>query len=103
MTRLRIVYTLNPDVDERDAFEQLKKTGEDLPQGAVLQVARRSDPAMELELRWVPFGDLVQIIDFETAAQADAFTDSPAQKAQNTRTRGFFSNIASFTCPLVEQ
>lgn len=103
MTRLRIVYTLNPGVDERDAFERLKKTGEDLPQGAVLQVARRSDPAMELELRWVPFGDLVQIIDFETAAQADAFADSPAQKAQNRRTRGFFSNIASFTCPVVKQ
>lgn len=33
MTRLRIVYTLNSGVDERDAFEQLKKTGEDLPQG----------------------------------------------------------------------
>lgn len=51
----------------------------------------------------MPFGDLVQIIDFETAAQADAFADSPARKAQNKRTRGFFSNIASFTCPMVEQ
>ena len=51
----------------------------------------------------MPFGDLVQIIDFETAAQADAFADSQAQKSQAQRTRGFFSNIASFTCPLVEQ
>lgn len=33
MTRLRIVYTLNPGVDERDAFEQLKKTGGICPRG----------------------------------------------------------------------
>ena len=103
MKRLRIVYTLDPGTGEREAMEQLCRTQEDLPRGAALQVYRRSDPAMELELRWVPFGDLVQIIDFETAAQADAFADSLAQKSQNQRTRGFFSNIASLTCPLVEQ
>ena len=103
MTKLRIVYTLNPGVSERDALEQLRKTEEDLPQGAALWVGRRSEPSMELELRWVPFGDLVQIIDFETAAQADAFEDSAATKAQHKRTRGLFSNVASCTCPIVEQ
>ena len=103
MKRLRIVYTLSPGTEEREAMEQLRRTQEELPQGASLWVYRRSDPIMEQELRWVPFGDLVQIIDFETAAQADAFADSPARKAQNKRTRGFFSNIASFTCPMVEQ
>lgn len=103
MKRLRIVYTLSPGTEEREAMEQLRRTQEELPQGASLWVYRRSDPIMERELRWVPFGDLVQIIDFETAAQADAFADSQAQKSQAQRTRGFFSNIASFTCPLVEQ
>jgi len=103
MKRLRIVYTLNPGIEEREAMEQLRKTQEELPQGASLWVYRRSDPIMEQELRWVPFGDLVQVIDFETAAQADTFPDSEAQKSQNKRTRGFFFNVASFTCPLVEQ
>ncbi len=103
MKRIRIVYTLNPGIEEREAMEQLLKTKEDLPQGAALSVYRRSDPSMALELRWVPFGDLVQVIDFESAAQADAFDGSKAQKSQNRRTRGFFSNVASFTCPLVER
>ena len=51
MKRLRIVYTLNPGIEEREAMEQLRKTQEDLPQGASLWVYRRSDPIMDQELR----------------------------------------------------
>lgn len=38
MKRLWIVYTLNPDIEEREAVEQQRKTQEGLPRGVPVGV-----------------------------------------------------------------
>ena len=102
MTRLTIVYTLNEGVSEQDVIEQLQKTKEDLPEGAFQQISRRSAQGMETKIRWVPFGDLVQFIDFAHGWQAQEFDDSEAYAAQRERTKGFFSNVAFLSCTIVD-
>lgn len=102
MTRLTKVYTLNPGIEERAAIEQLQKTQDELPEGAVLSLFRRNDKDMQIAIRWLPFGDLVQMIDFPKAWQAQEFDDSEAYQSQNKRTKGFFSNIATISCTLVD-
>ena len=101
MTRLMIVYTLKEGTDERRAIEELEKTRDELPEGAFLEICRRSEPGMDAQLRWMPFGDLVQIMNFPHAWQAQEFDDSEAYESQNRRTKGFFSNIASVSCTVV--
>lgn len=102
MTRLTIVYTLNEGVLEQDVIEQLQKTQKDLPEGAFQQIARRNGQGMEAKIRWVPFGDLVQFIDFAHGWQAQEFDESEAYAAQKARTKGFFSNIAFLSCTVVD-
>ncbi|MGM9522284.1 MAG: hypothetical protein ACI3VB_07395 [Oscillospiraceae bacterium] len=100
MTRMYIVYTLRKDVDFYSAVEQLQKTQDELPEGAFQQLCRRNEKEMEQMLQWMPFGDLVQIIDFPHAWQAGSFEDTEAYVHQTQRTKGFFSNIAMDSCPL---
>lgn len=102
MTRLMIVYTLNDGIREQDAIEQLRKTQQDLPEGAVQQISRRNSQGIDGKIRWVPFGDLVQLIDFSHGRQAQEFDDSEAYAAQKKRTKGFFSNIAFLSCTVVD-
>lgn len=102
MTRLTIVYTLNDGVAEQDAIEQLGKTQQDLPEGAFQQIARRNAQGMDAKVRWAPFGDLVQFIDFPHGWQAQEFDDSEAYAAQEKRTKGFFSNVAFMSCTVVD-
>lgn len=102
MTRMYIVYTLKPDADFRRAVELLQKTQDDLPEGAFQQLCRRDEKGLAETLPWIPFGDLVQILDFPKAWQAREFEDSDAAKAQSARTKGFFSNIAAISCPLMD-
>lgn len=102
MTRLTIVYTLNDGVAEQDAVEQLRKTQQDLPEGAFQQISRRNAQGMDAKIRWVPFGDLVQFIDFPHGWQAQEFDDSETYAAQEKRTKGFFSNVAFLSCTVVD-
>ena len=101
MTRLTIVYTLNDNIQRRDAAQQLELTQKDLPEGACLQVTQRSAPGMDTKIRWVPFGDLVQFIDFVHARQAQEFDESEAYAAQQRRTKGFFSNVTFLSCTVI--
>lgn len=101
MRRLMIVYTLTKDTDEHQAIEALQKTQNNLPEGAFQQLCRRTEKGMDEQLRWMPFGDLVQIIDFPLASQAEDFDNSDAAKEQRKRCRGMFSNTAAISCTLV--
>ncbi|MCC8064102.1 MAG: hypothetical protein LUF84_00750 [Clostridiales bacterium] len=102
MTRMYIVYTLRQGTDIRKALELLQKTQDDLPEGAFQQLCLRNEKGMAEMLQWMPFGDVVQILDFPHAWQAAEFDDSPAGKAQAQRTKGMFSNIAADSCQITE-
>ena len=102
MTRMYIVYTLKPDVDFYRAVGELQKTQDDLPEGAFQQLCRRDEKGLQEAIPWIPFGDLVQILDFPHTWQAHEFEDSSAGKAQHERTKGLFSNVAAIACPLVD-
>ena len=102
MRRLMIVYTLVEGTDEHQAIEALQKTQEQLPEGAFQQLCRRNEKDMDQQLRWMPFGDLVQIIDFQKASEAENFDDSSAAIAQRRRCRGMFSNSAAISCTVVD-
>jgi hypothetical protein len=96
-----IVYTLSKDTDFQHAVNVLQKTQDDLPEGAFQQLCRRNEQGLQEAIPWMPFGDLVQILDFPSAWQAQEFEDSDAGKAQNERTKGLFSNVAAISCPIV--
>lgn len=102
MTRMYILYTLKDGTDFRHAVEVLQKTQDELPEGAFQQLARRDEQGLSEAIPWMPFGDLVQILDFPHAWQAQEFEDSPAGIAQQHRIKGLFSNIASISCPLTD-
>lgn len=102
MTRMYIVYTLKPDTDFYHAVAELQKTQDDLPEGAFQQICRREEKGLSEAIPWIPFGDLVQILDFPEAWQAQTFEDSKAGLAQQARIKGLFSNIAAIACPLVD-
>lgn len=103
MTRLTIVYTLNENATEQAAIEALKKTAEELPEGATQKLCRRNEQGMDIKIRWVPFGDLVQFIDFAHGWQAQQFDDSEAYHNQEKRCKGMFSNIAFLSCTLIDE
>jgi hypothetical protein len=103
MTRLTVVYTLNPNANEHDAIEALRKTEADLPEGAVQNLCRRNEQGMDIKIRWVPFGDLVQFIDFAHGWQAQQFDTSEAYHKQEARCKGMFSNIAFLSCTLIDE
>ena len=100
-TRLTMVYTVSENHTLEEAWKELEKTRQDLPEGADLQVCLRSAQGMDTQIRWVPFGDLVQLIDFEHGWQAQRFDDSEAYENQMKRTSGFFSNIAMLSCTMI--
>lgn len=100
MTRMYIVYTLKQGTDFRHAVEVLQKTQDDLPEGAFQQLCRRNEQGLAEAIPWMPFGDLVQILDFPKAWQAQEFEDSDAGKAQSLRIKGLFSNVAAISCPM---
>ena len=102
MTRMYIVYTLKPEADFRRAVELLQKTQDELPEGVFQQISRRSEQGLQEAIPWMPFGDLVQILDFPQTRQALEFEDSPAYLAQKERTRGLFSNAAAINCPIID-
>lgn len=102
MTRMYIVYTLQGGADFRRAVEALERTRPELPQGTAMQLCRRNDPEMENSLQWMPFGDLVQILDFPEARQAQGFEASEAYRRQLENTKGMFSNTAAISCPLTD-
>lgn len=102
MTRMYIVYTLREGIDFHHAVQALEKTRAELPEGADQQLCRRNAPEMENSLQWMPFGDLVQILDFPEARQAQGFEASEAFRRQQERTKGMFSNTAAISCPLTD-
>ena len=101
-TRLTVVYTVNEGHTDQEALEALMRTQEDLPKGAVQQIVPRNQPGMDVKIRWVPFGDLVQFIDFEHGYEAQEFDDSIAYHNQEKRCKGLFSNIAFLSCTVVD-
>ena len=102
MTRMYIVYTLREGADFHTAVQALEKTRPELPEGTGQQLCRRNDPEMENSLQWMPFGDIVQILDFPEARQAQEFEASEAYAHQKARTKGMFSNAAAISCPLTD-
>ena len=100
-TRVTIVYTVKEDIELRTAMLELEKTRQDLPEGADLQVCLRNAQGMDTQIRWVPFGDLVQFVDFQSGYQAHHFEDSEAYEKQMKRTKGMFANIATLSCTVV--
>jgi hypothetical protein len=103
MTRLTIVYTLQENASEQAAIQALRQTAEDLPEGAQQKICRRSEQGMDIKIRWVPFGDLVQFIDFCHGWQAQKFDDSEAYRNQQQRCKGMFSNVAFLSCALIDE
>lgn len=103
MTRLTVVYTLNENTAWQDAAAALKRTEEDLPEDAKMRICRRNEQGMDIKIRWVPFGDLVQFIDFAHGWQAQQFDESEAYQKQEKRCKGMFSNIAFLNCTLIDE
>ena len=103
MTRLLIVYTLAEGTTLRQAVDTLLETGKDLPEGVVMGIYDRGDAQVAYQLRWIPYGDIVQVLEFPSAKEADEFQDSEAGKAQRLRCRHMFSNQSSVTFPIVEE
>jgi hypothetical protein len=97
-----IVYTLTDATTDVEALAQLRKTAEMLPEGATENVCRRSEQGMDVKLQWVPFGDLVQTIDFPHGWQAQQFDDSEAYHDQERRCKGMFANIAFLNCTVID-
>ena len=102
MTRLLIVYTLAQDVPVQKAVDALLETGKELPGTVTMGIYDRSAAEVAGQLRWIPYGDLVQVLEFPEAAQADAWQDTETAKAQRRRCRHMFSNQSALTFPIVE-
>ena len=102
MTRLLIVYTLAEGVTVQKAVDTLLETRKDLPADVTMGIYDRGAAEVAYQLRWIPYGDIVQMLEFPTAAQADAFQETEAAKAQRLRCRHLFSNQSAVTFPVVE-
>ncbi len=102
MTKMYIVYTLQDNTDFQQAANALEETVSDLPNGVSQKLRPRNDPEMQKAIPWIPFGDLVQILDFHESWQALEFETSQAYSHQKERTKGMFSNVTTIQCPLAD-